>query len=422
MRLETIQEAERRAAEIKARGATKLYYFGPQRVKTEKPEIMIGARDMGTARLAAPVIKELLRRGYPVSLLTDQPAESFLKKELPTMEELMIISPLGAIAKRNPGLILSGVSINGGAGIESYLVNTAQSYGEEKKNRVPVIWMEDYWGTATRKEQLSRGIKPDYIFGFDEYSKALGLAHFKEAGIKEFSPDRFIVTGSPAFDELFREKERDAIRKKVRDGFGLSEGEMMIVYMGAIPPEDIENLKILVDNLNKISLGDKEIALAVRLHPHIFSTLSLSKYEKEYATTASAFNNGRLIKTTEKFSTDELVIAADAVVSQLSTEGVKNVYRGKPSLFMLLPGLGRDVLKKEVGIEALPVIESGASIGVFREKDMKQGLEKLLDPKNQASFREAQFKHHNLDGQNTKKVVDLVEKILIEFRPEDNKK
>jgi hypothetical protein len=107
------------------------------------------------------------------------------------------------------------------------------------------------------------------------------------------------------------------------------------------------------------------------------------------------------------------------IISPYSTAGIENVYRGKPSMFMLLPGLGAASLKDSVGLETLPVIEDGASIGVFQEKDMKSELERLLDPKCQKIMKEAIHTYHHLDGDNTRRVVELIEKILnIKFNKE----
>jgi hypothetical protein len=415
MRPETTPEATSRAAEVKEQGETNLYHLSPREAEgKEKPEIMVGARDMGTARILVPVIEELLNRGYPISLLTDQPAEQFLKDKFATdnMEELQINSPLGAVAEREPGLILSGISATGGSGIEFYLTTTAEEYGGKTTKRVPSIWIEDFWGVATRKGQMDYKIEPDLICAFDEYSKSLDIEHLKEAGLTKPSPDQFVATGSPVFDDIAKEQNRDEIQNKLRKELNILDGEKFIAYVGGAPPKDLENLKILIENLNELNLGDKKIALAVRIHPSVFRDTPLAQYKKDYENLLSSFNNGKVVETMGKFSTDQVATAADMVITSYSTEGVKAVYRGKPSLFMLLPGLGADGLKDSVDLKTLPVIESGASIGVFKEEDMKQGLENLLDADYQKTMQRAQQTHHNLDGNNTKRVADLVEKML----------
>lgn len=412
MEKENFGESKLRKFEIKEREETKLFFFRPEKEDLNKPEIMVGARDIGPARCLAPVIEELHRRGYPISLLADQPAEKFLIDRLSGIKELKLDSPLGAITERKPGLVLSGISATGSPGIEYYLAKTAEGYGEKKTEKVPVVWVEDFWGVATRKKQLKHDVLPTIVCAFDEFSKKLNLTHLEEAKIKGLASEQFIVTGPPAFDELAQEKNRDEIKKRVRGSLDIREDELMITYMSDIPPRDLENLKIFIDNFNRLDTGDKKIKLTARIHPHVFANEDLAQYKKEYEKLLNTFNKGEVINTMEKFSTDEVAIATDMVVSQYSTEGIKAVYRKKPTLFMLLPDLGAKNLKEVVGMETLPVIDSGASIGVFKEEDMKSGLEKMLDPASQKAMQEAQREHHNLDGQNTKRVIEVIEKLL----------
>jgi hypothetical protein len=358
------------------------------------------------------VISELLNRGYPISLLTDQPAEEFLGNEFPRMEELKTDFAMGAIAEREPGLILSGISATGGPGIEFYLTETAKGYGEKILNNIPSVWIEDFWGVATRKGQINFSVKPNYVCAFDKFSKLLDITRLKEANIDEPTSEKFIVTGSPAFDEISNEQNGVKVREEVRNKLNLSTNETLMVYMGDAPPDDLQNLKILIENLNKQEFVGKDLALAIRIHPAVLSDGKWSKYRKEYERQFSLFKNGRLLETMGAFSVDEVGIASDLVVSPYSTEGIKAVYRGKPSLFMLLPGLGALGLKESVDLETLPVIESGASIGVFQIENMMDGLKKLLDPRYQEAMRKAAHTYHRLDGRNTRRVVELVEEIL----------
>ncbi len=405
--LEHIKEARLREAEVKERGETKLFSLEPERKEIIKPEIMVGARDMGAARTMTPVITELLHRHYPISLLADQPAEGFLREKFKNMKQVKIDSSLGAIAERQPGLILSTLSITGGPGIDFYLTKTAEGYGTKEVKRIPSIWIEDFWGVATRKEILSYPVKPDFVCAYDEYSKKINID-------RGMSPEQIIVTGSPALDELAREKDRDEIRERVRGDLGIKKEETFITYIGDIPPEDFKNFRAFIDNLNKVKTDkDKKIKITTRIHPHVFTDKAMSQYRNEYEKIPDRFKNGEVVETMGKFSTDETAIAADILVSGFSTEGIKAIYRGKMSLFMFLPGVGADILKKSYRMENLPVVESGASIGVFQEREMLPALEKILDPEHQKEMRKAQQRYHNLDGQNTKRVVEVIEKSLI---------
>ena len=201
----------------------------------------------------------------------------------------------------------------------------------------------------------------------------------------------------------------------MREALKIAEDEIFIAWMSGLPEEDLKSLNIFINNFNKLELGGKKIVLTSRIHPSVLNEESLlSQYKKEYEELFQTFKNGKIVDTMGRFETKEVAIAADIVATEGSTEGLKAVYRGKPVLFMLLPGLAGDHLRNNVGLETLPEIKSGASIGVFKEEDTKQALKNLLDQEYQKTMLEAQQKYHKLDGQNAKRVVDAVEKLLAE--------
>jgi hypothetical protein len=195
---------------------------------------------------------------------------------------------------------------------------------------------------------------------------------------------------------------------------GVEKDDLMISYVGGIPPEDLENLRLLVEALNEIDFGEKKVKFTARIHPDIFTNCSLAAHRAAYQEILSGLRSCELIETIGKFTTDEVNKATDAVVSSYSTEGIKAVFRGKLSLFMLLPNLGLDSLIRESGgMETLPVIESGASIGVFRQEHLVESLPRLLlDSITQEKIKRAQVEHHSLDGKNTERVVRVIEELL----------
>lgn len=419
MRKETENMAVERMEKVKAEGETKLFVVRPElkEGETEKEEIMIGARDMGPAKVLLPVIKELIYRGHPVSVLTDRPSETFLSNSLgDRMEETETGNfILESLPSRDPALIISGLSGSANSGIEYYLEATGQLLDKEKgQEKVPSILIEDYWGIATRKPQMDRKAWPDYICAFDEMSKKINEDNLRSAGVTTVKSENIFVTGSPAFDEIAFETDREETRKKVREKLKISEEDTLVSYIGGGPPGDLENLKILINNFNRAEIDGNKVKFTTRIHPAIFGSGPLAAYKEDYKKLVSSLENGQAIDTMGVFSTDEVCKAADIIVSAYSTEGIKAVYRGKISLFMLLPGLGKEELKRDAGLDNLPVVESGASIGVFDEQEMKQTIERAFDKDYQEEIRAVQKKHYNLDGQNTKRVVDLAERILAE--------
>lgn len=413
LRKEDLEQAKKRSIEIKEQGETKVFTLQPEKRINGREEILVGARMQGAINSLLPVVRELLKKGYPISFLADQPAEKTLRAEFPDLVEQKI-DPLSAVAERDPGLILSGVSIAGGPGIEFYLAT--ESKGDKKRGvkNIPTVWVEDYWKGSIRCQD-TYNVFPDVVCTFDEASKDKDIKHLKEnadkGGQEMLENTKFIVTGSPAFDELASETKRQ--REEARVKLHIADDEVLVTYMGGKPPSDLKNLEALIGGLNQIDFGDKKIKFAARIHPAILGTGPLSKYRDSYSELLSKFRSGVVIETMNVCTTTEVRQAADLVVSDFSTEGIKAVFRNKLALFMLFPDLGAKDLEKAIGERTLPIIESGASVGVTRPEELAQSLRDLiLDPKRREQILKNQRKHHKLDGKNTERVIKVIEDLL----------
>ncbi len=413
-----ILEAEARAVEVRERGETKLFVF-PE-AKDGKKEvgdrILVGARMQGAVNALLPVIKELRLRGYEISFLADLPAENVLRSNFPELVEKDIGDPLLTVAVIKPSLILSGLSINGGPGIEFYLA--AEAEGDESLGiqHIPTVWVEDYWGISVRG-QNKHHVFPDVVCTFDKASRDLDIKTLENDQVASerglVNRTEFIVTGSPAFDQLATETDIQTVNDKVRAQFGINKNTQVITYMSDMPPNDLETLTYLVKSLNEVKFGERRPVFIARIHPAIYGNGPLSRHKKEYERILAELKSCDIVDTMGKCSTDEVAKATDVVISAYSTEGVKAVYRGKLSLFMLLPGLGRDDLKRDSGMDNLPVIEDGSSVGVFDVKNLTGSLSGLLlDESVQEKLRSAQVKHRRLDGHNADRVVEVIEKKL----------
>jgi len=408
---------DKREREVIEQGETKLFSLSSENSEPNKEKILICGRDMGIARTLSPVVKILEQKGYNLSILTDKPAENHFVKEF-NVEEEEIDSLLNTVEKVKPNLVLSGVSASGGPGLEYYGIKTAE--GQHDKEHIPSVVVEDFWGSSTRSKQLEYNVFPDIVCTFDEYSKLINKDNLYSAGIKNVDESRFIITGSPTFDEIKEEKNREEINEKVRSAFKLKSSDNIISFMGQLPPDDLENLKLFINSLLKISDkagSDSGLVLAPRIHPHIFTKQQYNNYKNQYKEIFNSLSgsNIKLIETADQFTTDDVAIASDTVVSSYSTEGVKAVYRGKMALFMLLPGLGQKSIKTDYGIDSLPPIDQGAAAGVFKEETLQKTLEKILfDKEYQKNIKNNQKLNFNLDGKNTDRVIKVIEKILSE--------
>lgn len=409
--------AAARAAEIKERGQTRLFVLPFEKREGEKlagkAEILVGARMQGAINALLPVIKKLQSKGHPISFLVDQPAEAIVRAQFPTAQE-QDVDPLAALDSRNPGLILVGNSINGGLGIEFYLTATAEADAKSGDSRIPVVCVEDYPGASIRG-QTNYNFFPDVVCAFDEGSEEYDKQRLKDdpngKGMLALERTKFVVTGSPAFDSMTTENSQ-AVQYQVRAELGLRQGDLVLTYIGGVPPDDLKNLRILVENLNKIDFGEYRPKFIARIHPAIIHG-RLDSYKQAYAELLGSLKSCEVVNTMGLYTTDQIAQTTDVIISDYSTEGIKAAYRGKLPLFMLFPDLGGKGLKAETGMDTLPVIEKKAGIGVFSEADMEQGLRRLLlDKESQARLRDAQRQYYHLDGHNADRVVEVIEQLL----------
>jgi len=420
------QAAESRAQKVIEAGPTHVFRLEHNKENPLGQTIVAGVRDRGPAGCLAPVIDELADRGYKVVLVADNPAEGFLKKryeqdsyrqngfrlELVRDETGKEIDPLLAIAATRPALILSGVSLTGNPATELYLTKTGEG-------QIPSIWVEDYWGVATgawandsgQMKITSFNLQPDVICAFDQKSKVIDLERLKKAG-REINEDSIIVTGSPVFDEIVRQNN-EAINKRVRETLSVDNQDLLVTYVGGAPPLDLSILKTTVESINQINNHGRHLKFIARIHPSIFGSGDLSRYKSDYEKILGLVTSAQVVSTADKdLSTEELATASNVVVSPYSTVGIRKVFEGGFALFMLFPTVRRD-LENATGLSNLPVVESGASLAARKSNDVRKMLEDLLfDGNLRAKLNEAQRNYHRLDGQNTARVVQQIEKLL----------
>lgn len=69
---------------------------------------------------------------------------------------------------------------------------------------------------------------------------------------------------------------------------------------------------------------------------------------------------------------------ADVVATSFSSVAVEAGFLGIPALFVLLPGLGADYLKRRTGATGLPWVEAGAAFGASTKAELSASLKKAL--------------------------------------------
>jgi len=371
-----------------------------------RPRILSSFRDPGEANALLPVI-EKLAESCDLFVMADSRGKEilersgldFLKAKEPTVEKNDLRDPLLRIVSIKADVILTGFSQLPG----SELALTANA----QYDYVPVIWVEDYPGDifvhCNRLEALKR-LVPDYFCVVNDWAKRKELKNRPD-----YDPEKIIVTGQPSFDR-FAYEDREGIKKRVRETLGISKGEKFIVYLGTttevVSPE---TLKFLIKGLKDCGLDDYK--LAVRRHPRdVNDKVAYDNVCEEV--------QDKVVDTT-MFTTSEVGIAADLVVSLGSTEGIAAVYRGIPSLHIYIREmLERHRDKGDYFLGSPPeVVEDGSAPVVYKEDEVGPILEKIFFDEDYRAELKKKMDRWQTDGHATDRVVDLVLKVA-----SDNKK
>jgi hypothetical protein len=347
--------------------------------------ILVASRDPGSANALIPVVRKLGEDQMKIDIITDGRALDIFKSNFQTKD----LTPKDSVLEADkvigtPDVILTDTSAN--KGIEGYATSTFKE--------VPLVLLEDYYGSSVEYLQASKeryGRLPNKICVMDEEAAKVVIKSFPEL------VDRIEITGQPAFDSLATE-ETEVIQKQVKEKLNLKQEDKLVVLMSTND--------VTVDQIEK-TLSHYEsvhgIFLAFRKHPR-----DNTSYEEYY----SLFSRiGINYVDVEDFSSDEIGAAADLVITTWSTEGLKGIYRRKPTIHLC----DASILDVPPGLEVpFPLVKLGASEGVSDMNDLTQTISLLLDKNSEASqkLRQNMERYYPADGKNAERVVGVVKDVI----------
>lgn len=224
----------------------------------------------------------------------------------------------GPLLSDHPRVIVIGTSATAVTGQVDWT-----TYGHEQG--IPVVWVEDLWGTGERAGTLS--VRPDEMLVIDEM--AAQIARIVRPGLKA------TVVGKPSFGKLPSIEERVGIRAQVRNDLDLSPDDFLItVGFGGDPAE-----RAVLQLPQFIQLFEPyNVVLAWRFHPKHPDVKMLW----ERATTSN-------VRSVDARSVDltNLNIASDFVVADWgNTDAYKAVICGIPTVTMLFPDTNGEDTKR----------------------------------------------------------------------------
>jgi len=212
--------------------------------------------------------------------------------------------------------------------------------------------------------------------------------------------DKVIVTGQPAFDK-YAQEDTEKIYQETRRRLGLKPEECLISFFSISG----DQRKLISQVAKKIKILKDNAYFALRPHPR--SVIKKEEYDLLLK------DSGIRILETSDFSSDQINVASDIIMTTTSTEGLIGIYRQKPTIH---------ILDKQYGgqNEALapdyvpPPCLCGASELVLDIGQLAEKIEPLMDRESLARKNLIKNIRENFltDGKNTERVTTEIENIL----------
>jgi len=207
--------------------------------------------------------------------------------------------------------------------------------------------------------------------------------------------ERIVVTGRPTYDALIRAEERFD-KAGICSKLGLDPSKKILVYCTEnLPLTETQRMAYAICNAVKDFL---DVQFVIKVHP---SELSLSVYD----TVLKQVGIRALV--TKEANIYEVLYVCDLMMTGYSTTALDAMILDKPVITLNLTGLK----------DPIPFAESGAAIGVYSEKDLKQAIKNALcDDSTKERLRRDRGKFvyeqtYLSDGKATERIVNLTEEM-----------
>ena len=363
-------------------------------------------------RVVKPVVDELIRRGWQVSVLHFESLweriESFLlkrrkrsvasfyaettrKTESKTSRYVanvlskitFYLTKLSGLSKPNILLVLS-----------EGIMPTKVAVTVAKQSGIPTLLLLQL-GMLGKNYECPTFLA-DKISVPGDFIKDLVI----NCGVDE---ERIVVTGRPTYDALIRAEEKFD-KTGICRRLGLDPSKKILVYCTEnLPLTETQRMAYAICNAVKDFLDVQSI---IKVHP---SELSLSVYD----TVLKQVGIRALV--TKEANIYEVLYVCDLMMTGYSTTALDAMILDKPVITLNLTGLK----------DPIPFAESGAAIGVYNEKDLIRAIKNgLYDDSTKERLRRDREKFvyeqtYLRDGKATERIVNLTEEMAANPRMRD---
>jgi hypothetical protein len=361
-------------------------------------KLLVGSSGPGNTKALLPVIKALKAKGHEIIAIGEEDGTSpryasggdYRMIGLESIDLASLSSSRFDVAKfesvirqNKPDIVLTSSSRPaasleelGELTIDQALITAA------KQTDTPSVVVEDIWGS--------------YVPISADECKHVCVVDGAAARILKYSCGDGVnirITGNPAFDSITGTNILNT-RATLRSKLGLSENDFLILYGGQVTPDNLSSLNWVVDNLRPSDF------LYFGKHPR-----DVRDYQE-----ITDRAGGKIIET--KIRLDDLLPAADLVVTHYSTVGLTAVLMGIDVINIHIEG---DVLPftSMKSIEEYPLVSLGASLGASDEHKYAKYISNFS--RYRTNLRAAREIHYSSKQSSTARVVAAIDKLMCEM-------
>ncbi|MBW2264508.1 MAG: hypothetical protein JRG91_21285 [Deltaproteobacteria bacterium] len=205
---------------------------------------------------------------------------------------------------------------------------------------------------------------------------------YAAAGVGE---DRIHVVGSPAFDNLMRDKE-GPLPPEIRTPYLLFSSSATRIHKRWNP--DNSHVRLLAA-LDRYLTAVEDLSLVIKLHPQ--------EYHGETADLVDGLNNRERVIVVRDVPNGPLLAGAEVQISLGSTTTIEAMLMRTPAVFVDLYGRSSDFDE---------AVEVGAIERVTRLEDLGDAIERAKNVRFDFEPLERYYAHR-LDGRSTERILDL---------------
>jgi hypothetical protein len=356
-------------------------------------KIVAAMRDNGEVNTLFPIVEKLIENTKCNIFVFADGAGAKLLANRPGYTKLATKDVLVETANKvdEAGLILVSQSVD--SGIDESLVSTALT---KRGKKAIILAIEDLpSGDNNYNNVLSSNnplLLPDWQCVMNEQSKRRLIK-----SRPNLNPNKIVVTGSPSFDNI-NLVEKENVKRDFRDKYRIGKNDKIVVWIGGYGEADSDSFKLFIDGINNLNI--KDYRLIIRKHPN-------DKRNEEFFRFTTTDISDHLLDTTNE-TVNTVRQAADVVVSVYSTEAVKAVCEGTPTLLIMIP----EFLRKSGDENFSFIIDKDGSSAVVRKKEeMETTLKKIFyDEKFKRNIKK-KAENWKVDGKATERIINLINEI-----------